>query len=57
MTLSESKLAGWISLGISIVGLLSHPEVLNILPENFAAAISVIGIILQALSKSVVKDA
>lgn len=37
----------------SVVGILSHPEVLAVLPEKIALIVSGVGIILQAVSKPV----
>jgi len=45
--------AGLLSALVSIAGLLSHPEILNLLPEKYAVIMSAAGVVLQAITKGV----
>lgn len=45
--------AGALSALIAIAGLLSHPEILNLLPEKYAVILSAVGVILQSVTKGV----
>lgn len=45
--------AGVVSALVAIGGLLSHPEILNLLPEKYAVIVSAIGVLLQAITKGV----
>lgn len=51
---SENKWAGWIALLIAIAGIMTHPEILGLVPEKVAIVISSLGIMLQALTRSIV---
>jgi uncharacterized membrane protein YfcA len=45
--------AGVLSALVSVGGLLSHPEILNLLPEKYAVVMSAVGVVLQAITKGV----
>jgi hypothetical protein len=40
---------------VSVGGLLSHPEILNLLPEKWALVASASGILIQAVTKALVR--
>jgi hypothetical protein len=42
-----------LALFISVAGLVSHPEILGLLSEKWAGYFSLLGIILQALTKAI----
>lgn len=46
-----------LALMVSLAGLLSHPEVLGLLSEEWAAVVSALGIALQALTKAINEEA
>ena len=52
-TASESKTAGWVALIVAIAGILTHPEILGLVPEKISYILSGVGIILQAITKSI----
>lgn len=54
--LTTSRTAGWVALVISVAGIMTHPEILGLLPEKWAVAVSGIGIILQAITKSLINE-
>jgi hypothetical protein len=51
--LKKLHLAGIVSAAVSVVGLLAHPEILNLLPAKVATVVSVSGIVLQAITKGI----
>ncbi len=47
--------AGILALAVSILGVLSEPSVLGLMPENVAHIVTVAGLIAQAITRSVSK--
>lgn len=45
-----------LALILSIAGLASHPEVLNLLPESWAAGLTLLGIVAQAVTQQVARQ-
>ena len=41
---------------ISIGGLASHPEILALLPEKAAVIVSAVGVVIQALTKPIIRE-
>ena len=48
----ESKSAAWLALVLGIIGIATHPDVLNILPEHWSALIVALAVPAQAITKS-----
>ena len=40
---------------VSVGGLLSHPEVMNVLPEKYALGVSILGVIAQSVTSPIKK--
>lgn len=52
----KSKLPAIIAILVSVGGLLTHPEILGLLPEKIALSLSALGIVLQAISKGLLGE-
>jgi len=50
--LSESKSAAWIALILGLIGIISHPDVLGILPAHWSTIITALAVPAQAITKS-----
>jgi Na+/H+ antiporter NhaD/arsenite permease-like protein len=48
----ESKSAAWLALILGVIGIISHPDVLNILPAHWSAIITFLAVPAQAITKS-----
>lgn len=53
VTVTNNRKLGWISLIISLAGMMTHPEILGLLPERWAVGISFLGMLLQAITKRI----
>lgn len=53
---TKSKTAAFIAILVAVSGLLMHPDILGVLPEKWAVVVSGVGILLQAITRSVISD-
>lgn len=50
--LAESKSAAWLALILGLIGILTHPDVLDILPAHWSGIIVALAVPAQAITKS-----
>jgi hypothetical protein len=49
---AESRSAAWVALILGVIGIISHPDVLGILPARWSTIITAMAVPAQAITKS-----